>query len=302
VEPPNLDFGIIVQGEQREATVVVNNGSSVPVRILEVTGSCGCVVGSPEARVLAPGQTTTLRVIYDSHGRIGQLRYSVKIRLTDVAAGSILPDAVFTIAVEVQQRFWSEPAGLDLGTVELGTEVVRELTLRSKEDQTWEPILSSPLPAEASLEHGSPQEGLSYPFRLRLRAEGHAGVRDYKLLMCANQSEKTPIEIPVRYSVPSHFRVSPETVQFGLISPNEPKERIVRIVPLKRTPSSTLTFVEGIEWLKASLRQAEDGYDLILSPAVQGLRRGQVLTGIVRIRTMDPLERLLLIPVDGLLP
>ncbi len=67
IDPPEWDFGEVWYGEplQRDDIVVKNVGDQ-ELRINSVRKSCGCTAAEVAEKVLAPGETTTLKVGYDS--------------------------------------------------------------------------------------------------------------------------------------------------------------------------------------------------------------------------------------------
>ncbi|MCL6642397.1 MAG: DUF1573 domain-containing protein [Candidatus Bipolaricaulota bacterium] len=66
------DFGTIAGTAQVETTVSIHNAGESPLEILSVTTSCGCTKAQLTDEKIEPGQTTTLKIIFDASSHIGE--------------------------------------------------------------------------------------------------------------------------------------------------------------------------------------------------------------------------------------
>ncbi len=83
VQNPDHDFGDIVQGEKvRHNFVVTNTGGDV-LKITNVRASCGCTAALPDKKELAPGESTNIRVEFNSTGRVGKQNKIVYVTSND---------------------------------------------------------------------------------------------------------------------------------------------------------------------------------------------------------------------------
>lgn len=77
------DFGQVKQGEiVKHAFLVMNDGDDT-LKISNVVTSCGCTAFDLAKRELMPGETVTLTVEFNSHGRIGQQTKYISIMSND---------------------------------------------------------------------------------------------------------------------------------------------------------------------------------------------------------------------------
>jgi hypothetical protein len=74
-----IDLGVIEAGAVFERKIVLRNSSDKPIRLEDVSTSCGCTTTTPVS-VIAPRSTVPLTVRYDSAGRDGDIKQSVSIR------------------------------------------------------------------------------------------------------------------------------------------------------------------------------------------------------------------------------
>jgi Protein of unknown function (DUF1573) len=70
------DFGTAVQGERVKHNFVVTNNGDDTLKISNVHASCGCTAALPDKKELLPGESTNIKVEFNSTGRTGsQVKY-----------------------------------------------------------------------------------------------------------------------------------------------------------------------------------------------------------------------------------
>lgn len=83
VKPLFHDFGTIKAGTVVSHDFVLENIGKRPLQILKTNASCGCTVGQPEKTLLQPGETTVLKVTFNSSGKKGQENKNVYLHVND---------------------------------------------------------------------------------------------------------------------------------------------------------------------------------------------------------------------------
>ncbi|RPI75481.1 MAG: DUF1573 domain-containing protein [Ignavibacteriales bacterium] len=83
VPQPEHDFGDIVQGEKVSHNFVITNTGGDVLVITNVRASCGCTAALPDKKELAPGETTNIKVEFNSTGRIGKQQKTVYVSSND---------------------------------------------------------------------------------------------------------------------------------------------------------------------------------------------------------------------------
>jgi len=83
VQPINHDFGTIEQGEKVSHVFVLTNNGGDLLTILNVQTSCGCTAAKPDKNELAPGESTNLKVTFNSQGRHGAQKKNITIKSND---------------------------------------------------------------------------------------------------------------------------------------------------------------------------------------------------------------------------
>lgn len=77
------DFGTIKQGDVVSHNFVLTNVGTEKLVITKVRASCGCTAAAPEKNELEPGESTSVKVTFDSHGRKGVQKKYVYIFSND---------------------------------------------------------------------------------------------------------------------------------------------------------------------------------------------------------------------------
>jgi hypothetical protein len=80
-----FEFQEIKQGETVEHTFTITNNGKSDLIIRKVKASCGCTAVSPEDRVIAAGGTTTMKVIFNSAGKVGKQNKTITVISNDPA-------------------------------------------------------------------------------------------------------------------------------------------------------------------------------------------------------------------------
>ncbi len=78
-EPPEVDFGVVREGETAEGWLRIRNSGERMAQIAAIETSCGCTSAEPEARLLAPGAFTRLHVRIDAFAKRGEVQKRVEL-------------------------------------------------------------------------------------------------------------------------------------------------------------------------------------------------------------------------------
>ena len=77
------DFGDIIQGEKVQYNFMVTNTGGDKLIITNVRASCGCTAALPDKKELAPGESTNIKVEFNSLGRVGKQDKTVYVTSND---------------------------------------------------------------------------------------------------------------------------------------------------------------------------------------------------------------------------
>jgi Protein of unknown function (DUF1573) len=85
------DFGQITEGDTIEHTYTFINKGEMPLVINNITASCGCTTPEWPRDPIAPGETSAVKVRFNSRGKVGQQRKTITVyantqpAMTDIA-------------------------------------------------------------------------------------------------------------------------------------------------------------------------------------------------------------------------
>lgn len=92
------NFGTITQGEVVSTTFELTNEGERPLKIRKIKSSCGCTATKPSSDEIAPGETETIEVTFNSAGK----RNQVTKHITVVANDPLSPVTRLTIQAKVE--------------------------------------------------------------------------------------------------------------------------------------------------------------------------------------------------------
>ncbi|WP_017732231.1 DUF1573 domain-containing protein [Nafulsella turpanensis] len=91
------EFGKVNEGKLVETTFQITNTGKQPLNIRKTKANCGCTVSAPEKDTLAPGESSNIKVTFDTKGRRGNQYKTVTIFSNDPLA----PTQTVTLKGEV---------------------------------------------------------------------------------------------------------------------------------------------------------------------------------------------------------
>lgn len=71
VENPSFDFGDIKQDDKVEHIFKIKNKGTVPLVISNVITTCGCTATEWSKNPIAPNDSTSINIAFDSRGKMG---------------------------------------------------------------------------------------------------------------------------------------------------------------------------------------------------------------------------------------
>jgi hypothetical protein len=83
VEPESFDFGKTLQNKLVEKVFVIRNIGSDDLVIERVSTTCGCTVAEGYAKLVKPGQTTTMNVQLQTRTYLNRIERKVLVRSND---------------------------------------------------------------------------------------------------------------------------------------------------------------------------------------------------------------------------
>ena len=94
-----FDFGTIKEGDKVEHVFTFTNTGNADLIIADAKGSCGCTGPEYKKDAIKPGETSTMKVTFDSTGKPGKQQKSVNITANTASGNELL-----TIRAEVTPK------------------------------------------------------------------------------------------------------------------------------------------------------------------------------------------------------
>ncbi len=83
VDSLEYDFGTLKEGEEKSIIIPIRNTGSGSLLLRKIETTCGCTAVVPGQRVILPGKSTQLDVVFHSAGRIGKQRKQITLYCND---------------------------------------------------------------------------------------------------------------------------------------------------------------------------------------------------------------------------
>jgi len=136
---PKFDFGNIIEGQRVSHEFVIKNEGDEVLEIRKVNASCGCTAAQPDKDKLAPGESTKIKVQFDSSNRQGKQVKYVYVMTNDKTNPQIRLE--FTTFIEERGvsdtksvnggRMIVAPSKYDFGTIREGSVVSTNIFLKN---------------------------------------------------------------------------------------------------------------------------------------------------------------------------
>lgn len=122
------NFGDVWQGEPASKEISVKNAGDAPLEI-EAKTSCGCTVATKPKSPLAPGESTSLTISYNTVGKVGPASQTVTIGTNDPTQQSM----TIRVTGNVKPLYELDPKdGISFGQLWQDSQVTNKLTVINK--------------------------------------------------------------------------------------------------------------------------------------------------------------------------
>jgi hypothetical protein len=218
IMPPEIDFGRLEQNVARTASLIVRNEGDMELKIMNVESSCGCTAAKPGQDTLAPGESTTIEVTFNSKEFQGPQHKTITVQTNDPLRPMIeipvLADVHAPLAIEPIDKsvsFGKVPLGQGAEqTVEFSTPdlpVLNVELIKTRDDLFVVEITQG---AAANTRRAT----------IRLKPGVPSGLVRELLTFRTNVPQHTQVDIAVTGTVLSPVSLTPEEINFRYSVPN----------------------------------------------------------------------------------
>lgn len=224
------DFGSIARGSKAEFEFVVTNLYQEDVHLASVRSSCGCThVEIKQPALLKTYEKGAIVARINSLAFLGHKGATITVTI----------DKPYYAEVQLQSRVFIrgdvvfEPGSVDLGTVDRGTGVEREIAVNYAGRNDWQIVAIKSANPHLSGQLTETQRGgglVSYRLRVRLDEKAPVGYLRDHLILVTNESQSPEIPLAVEGVVQPGIAVTPTALFMGVLQPGQKvtKQLVVR--------------------------------------------------------------------------
>jgi hypothetical protein len=278
VSPAEIDLGRRRQDQTVATTVTLTNAGSGDVKIIRVGADCSCTAATPSKTTLGPGESTELKVSFETHSSQGEVHRRISVLTSD---GELIIPLKAVVSAYDNWSFGSAVAlfpPTNKGQSAKGNFVITfsgagsaEITGFSTE-ATW-------LQATVSEHHER-----TWKIELTKAADAPAGNLQPKLLVHTTDRHEPELAVNVFASVYSVLAVRPNPILLPLAKVGQPTSAPIAIAGWEPIDDPRGEIDEG----KVTVQQ-RDHRDVLLSLEVTPKKAG-ISTRLLRLYAGKGLE------------
>ncbi|MGE3804313.1 MAG: DUF1573 domain-containing protein [Gemmataceae bacterium] len=223
------DFGQIPRGVQ-EHTFTMTNIWAIPVEIISIRTSCGCVAATPSKKVLQPRESAKLVVSMDGTRFTGPKTVSVYI----VLGPEYTSTATLTVSANARSDVVLNPGQVAFGVVNAGQSMQQNIDIEYAGALNWmiTDVLKGEAPLEVKLEQRQRNFGqfgganqIGYRLIVTLKPNAPAGNHHWEINLKTNDPASPLVAVLVEANIRASLDVVPATVSLGNPTPGNLIER-----------------------------------------------------------------------------
>lgn len=269
------DFGLVPQGTVVEHDFILTNTGTLPLVINSVRPACGCTAALPPSGPIAPGQTGTITVTFNTSGYDGSKEKSVHVYTNDLT----MQDFDIFLKGEVEGTIDIEPQSVNFGTVRSsGDFLLKNVQVKLKPLSTLK-IKEISASSNLILIQNKVINDRSASFTVAFAPTGANGTLLQKVIITAdNKGTPEYFTVPVTAKIEGTLIVEPRIVSFGLVTQDQILERDIKIASPKAGELNIHSYSSSDPAFGLTLKQIEPGTAYVLSVKLDPKK----LTGDVR--------------------
>lgn len=291
------EFGTVAEGVAVEHDFIIANNGSAELEIRKILPACGCTAAVVSSEKIAAGQSTRLKVRFDTGGFRGYKVKTIRVFTNDPNSNSI----VFSLKGTVEPTIVLSPTRVQFGSIRKGASPVQEIAISSTRRDL---VIAEVRPRSDLLKIEKLTDSAGMRFRVKLDPAAPLGIFRSRIALQTNDPVSPVVNVPVYAKVLGDLKLSPSGLSFGLIEApiTAPLTQSVSLASQSEKPISILSLESDHPNISATYKVVEPGKRFTLDVTVSGNIVG-ALRGKIKITTDhdDPSQQELLLPVYAII-
>ncbi len=220
------DFGTKWHGEECSTEIMLSNTGTAPLKILKVRSSCGCTVAKPKKKELAPGESDTMTITYNTKKNKPTVSQTITLETND----PIEPRAIIRVKGEVKQLFETDPPNR-ITFPRIDRDTNKSITMKLHNNMAEKVDLKmAEVPADApfDVKLEAVEEGVEYTLTATTKPPLALGANVVNVRLETGLDKFPSLEVPISAYIAPRVAVTPSTLY---VSPTITKSfyRVVRV-------------------------------------------------------------------------
>ena len=211
VSQENWDFGEVWHPEKPAMTLVIRNEGQADLKLDKVRSTCGCTVAQPSRMLIPPGESTDVKIVFDTTGKQDEVTSKVIITSNDPIWG----EYTFKIRGFVKRAIRRTPlGGLVIRTLETKAGQTGKVTLENQMSEPMHLKIVSNNVAEVDLKIEEITPGLLYEVVGRTNRDVQHGTIRGEIVLSTGLAQEETITVSVQVNVLPRVRPVPAAMFF----------------------------------------------------------------------------------------
>jgi hypothetical protein len=238
------DFGVVPRGTQLEYRFPMTNIWAVPIDIVEVRQSCGCVHAEAHPQHLGPRESGYLEVHMDGTRFSGPKTVTIYVRI----GPQFTSTATLQVSATSRMDVVFNPGEVNFGVVAGGatSPEPQVVDIEYAGNMNWKvtDISTNGAPVDVSFSEFNRQPGrVGYHITVTLKPDAPPGLIKQELTVNTNDPNSPKVPLLLEATVQAALAVSPHSLNFGVVKVGS---TIVKRVVIKAAEPFSIPSVEGI--------------------------------------------------------
>lgn len=206
------DFGSVARGAQLYHKFPVTNIWAVPIEMVNIRTSCGCVTVTPSSKSLQPRETGEVEVMMDAHKFTGPKSVSIYITLGPQYTST----ATLRVSANSRADVVFNPGEINFGIVQRGQTAQQTIEVEYAGVLDWrvQDVDKGNAPLDVAVEQMYRQPGrVGYRLKSTLKPDAPPGLLKHELFLRTNDPASPLVPVLVEANVQAPLTVKPNVVK-----------------------------------------------------------------------------------------